>query len=99
MFSRIALPSLPLAPTSTLSPYTTLFRSFKWLDYLSGIGIEQWFKIIPDMPTNKKVSTELVPARAAEKRGEDRKSTRLNSSHLVISYAVFCLKNKRHSEG
>jgi len=45
-------------------------EAFKWLDYMSGIGIEQWFKIIPDMPTNKKVSTELVPSRAAEKRGE-----------------------------
>lgn len=44
-------------------------EAFKWLDYLSGIGIEQWFKVIPDMPTNKKVSTDLIPSRAAEKRG------------------------------
>jgi multiple sugar transport system substrate-binding protein len=44
--------------------------AFTWLDYLSGVGIVQWFNVIPDMPTNKKVPTDIVPARAAEKRGE-----------------------------
>src|SRR5256885_11680453 len=80
-------------PRSTLFPYTTLFRS--------EIGIAVAARVL-----------HLRPLRAAhvlheEKRvlvvlrrdDEDRKSTRLNSSHLVISYAVFCLKKKttRHS--
>src|SRR5256885_13207362 len=66
-------------PRSTLFPYTTLFRSLAWV------------------LRNPVVSTALVGARTPAEEGcaEDRKSTRLNSSHLVISYAVFCLKKKK----
>src|SRR5688500_19149657 len=69
--------------TSTLFPYTTLFRSHKWFGYPDG-GLA-------DVPYE-----ELVDRVAAVLGAEDgdRKSTRLNSSHLVISYAVFCLKKK-----
>src|SRR5260221_10500034 len=66
-------------PRSTLFPYTTLFRS-PW----SGRGSAGW-----RLPA----STRRRP-RAPEFR-RDRKSTRLNSSHTVISYAVFCLKKKK----
>src|SRR5256885_12201534 len=71
-------------PRSTLFPYTTLFRSPDLCDR------QFW------MPTSLQARTRLLlifPARACER---DRKSTRLNSSHLVISYAVFCLKKKNH---
>src|SRR2546426_9011661 len=65
-------------PRSTLFPYTTLFRSA--LDDLGAfIG-----RSIP----------AAAPVRKRTKSDRDRKSTRLNSSHLVISYAVFCLKKK-----
>src|SRR2546430_4343015 len=78
-------------PRSTLFPYTTLFRS--------GLG-RRWLFLIdtPDL--------DLVPQRFAPRRDAlwragleltllDRKSTRLNSSHSQISYAVFCLKKKK----
>src|SRR5256885_16851514 len=72
-------------PRSTLFPYTTLFRSPK----LSG-----------DLASRKLRLADLGPVVGAPstKQGQktDRKSTRLNSSHLVISYAVFCLKKKKH---
>src|SRR5256885_8796080 len=76
-------------PRSTLFPYTTLFRSGLRLgadDYLT-----------------KDVSLPHLLARIAalfrrDARQQDRKSTRLNSSHLVISYAVFCLKKKTNTE-
>src|SRR2546426_8311500 len=77
-------------PRSTLFPYTTLFRSHGWLYWLGdpalallAIIIVQAWRIFP-------FATVIVLA-----DDEDRKSTRLNSSHLVISYAVFCLKKKK----
>src|SRR2546427_2184602 len=68
-------------PRSTLFPYTTLFRSPVGL---AGGGP-------PAAPAQCGVRCPAVPAGAAG----DRKSTRLNSSHSQISYAVFCLKKKR----
>src|SRR5438874_6203855 len=78
-------------PRSTLFPYTTLFRSWDPLDIVTkGLG-----------------GSETAAYRIAEKLAEmdyvvtlygdfrDRKSTRLNSSHVEISYAVFCLKKKK----
>src|SRR2546429_4604287 len=68
-------------PRSTLFPYTTLFRSVQPLILEVALAVEQ-----------------EVKARCAEtdalRRQQDRKSTRLNSSHGYISYAVFCLKKK-----
>src|SRR5256885_12480609 len=69
-------------PRSTLFPYTTLFRS-------SPTG-STWFTC----SLGRTFPARLFPP---AETAEDRKSTRLNSSHLVISYAVFCLKKKtRH---
>src|SRR5256885_17043264 len=66
-------------PRSTLFPYTTLFRS------------------LPRPDPGGVPRGDLVPRheRGAHPAPGDRKSTRLNSSHLVISYAVFCLKKKK----
>src|SRR5258708_20760385 len=74
-------------PRSTLFPYTTLFRSFALLYPVQG----------GDWDTNLGSQfTQGDPLRVAP-CFEDRKSTRLNSSHQIISYAVFCLKKKRTS--
>src|SRR3712207_7510752 len=90
-------------PRSTLFPYTTLFRSHKtsidWVGQLIG-GVRRWF------PT-RSIVLVVDGGLAAVKLGlrcarfavpvtyiSDRKSTRLNSSHANISYAVFCLKKK-----
>src|SRR5256885_4028392 len=75
-------------PRSTLFPYTTLFRSLG-LDVgppLPGKLVERHFRLRP--------IGEADHHRLLE---QDRKSTRLNSSHLVISYAVFCLKKKKNT--
>src|SRR5438034_2228231 len=69
-------------PRSTLFPYTTLFRSH-------GVGQSQ---SAPDSFEFKRPARPGM--RATARRVVDRKSTRLNSSHTVISYAVFCLKKK-----
>src|SRR5256885_3820653 len=94
-------------PRSTLFPYTTLFRSFTdlfirrpvlaicvnlviliaGLQAIRSLSVRQYPR--SDI-AEVQVSTAYVGANA-----EDRKSTRLNSSHLVISYAVFCLKKTR----
>src|SRR3989454_7394497 len=75
-------------PRSTLFPYTTLFRSLA--GPRRGVVLEQ--KIVRTA-TRRKRGINLTLAGFATLI--DRKSTRLNSSHLVISYAVFCLKKKK----
>src|SRR2546426_7929228 len=86
-------------PRSTLFPYTTLFRS---LDRDTLALAHRGF-LLQDFDRERPVVVEshTVPAivgdRHAVARG-DRKSTRLNSSHLVISYAVFCLKKKKKNK-
>src|SRR5690349_23305022 len=86
-------------PSSTLFPYTTLFRSLK---------SREPFRIVRDCQRQHldgHVALQLRIARAPHlahapgAKQRDRKSTRLNSSHVEISYAVFCLKkkNKEHS--
>src|SRR5256885_10121779 len=95
-------------PRSTLFPYTTLFRSIEQFDatpHPSGregavdrVSSECW-RGLHELPTGmlKKGRGGWDDPRARATRGRrlDRKSTRLNSSHLVISYAVFCLKKKK----
>src|SRR5436190_7999291 len=80
-------------PRSTLFPYTTLFRSK--LDMSLGVGLGAVkgtvFRIGHLGSLNE---LELLGGLAGEQL-QDRKSTRLNSSHTVISYAVFCLKKKK----
>src|SRR5438874_8745514 len=75
-------------PISTLFPYTTLFRSAPLFN-------------TPGRMRDPSASLFFHPRAAGwEKReAEDRKSTRLNSSHVEISYAVFCLKKKKKKDG
>src|SRR3989454_2614106 len=87
-------------PRSTLFPYTTLFRSVL-AGHRVGAGRQHLVHGVPASAEDPALRPVLVQAQAENgpQRG-DRKSTRLNSSHLVISYAVFCLKKKktpRHS--
>src|SRR3712207_6968549 len=77
-------------PRSTLFPYTTLFRSN-----------EDWHLHRVDLDAPDEPAVDLTPMAsgsrvfAVEPLASDRKSTRLNSSHANISYAVFCLKKKK----
>src|SRR3712207_8989180 len=87
-------------PRSTLFPYTTLFRSVVRVAELVGVAPQ-----IVQLPLAFRVPYVLGPAASADDRKVrgstshrsvgDRKSTRLNSSHANISYAVFCLKKKK----
>src|SRR5690348_18348187 len=78
-------------PRSTLFPYTTLFRSpIKNLDSLRGKEIE--CRVIK---LNRKRGNIVLSRKVVLENEQDRKSTRLNSSHPSISYAVFCLKKKK----
>src|SRR5256885_12035291 len=70
-------------PRSTLFPYTTLFRSAR---------------LAPDALVARSRRTVIVVAREELAFVEDRKSTRLNYSYLVISYAVLCFNNKREAD-
>src|SRR5689334_24038895 len=69
-------------PRSTLFPYTTLFRS--------------WLAAGTTAVNEHDVSLHRIAPEHTHGHGEDRKSTRLNSSHSSISYAVFCLKKKKN---
>src|SRR5947207_7690524 len=88
-------------PRSTLFPYTTLFRSgCTPIDYMKKEGLDTYRR---NVPVQAKAGSPSVvqhqPAATMDdwKRLTDRKSTRLNSSHTVISYAVFCLKKKNRN--
>src|SRR2546430_8770007 len=76
-------------PRSTLFPYTTLFRSHH--EDFTG-QYSKSYLIYAGAPW----LSEMVRFNGAAARQLDRKSTRLNSSHSQISYAVFCLKKKKH---
>src|SRR2546430_3914213 len=81
-------------PRSTLFPYTTLFRSATEMleDFVSDAGVFQEPAAAPQ------VAEAGFERRLRRALGEDRKSTRLNSSHSQISYAVFCLKKKKRTD-
>src|SRR2546426_2052553 len=79
-------------PRSTLFPYTTLFRSLE-LEDLRGLVRQHVLDVVEHDVVVLHVEGAAHVERSAERL--DRKSTRLNSSHLVISYAVFCLKKKK----
>src|SRR5256885_10906409 len=76
-------------PRSTLFPYTTLFRSVLIIDF--------GYRHVEFVPQPVLKTLDYMPF-VFQRVGVDRKSTRLNSSHLVISYAVFCLKKKNEHE-
>src|SRR2546422_6294711 len=80
-------------PRSTLFPYTTLFRS-RQQDHKQRDPVHA--DRVADSPARdpRRIEDELEAARRRERPPQDRKSTRLNSSHGYISYAVFCLKKK-----
>src|SRR3712207_7482928 len=83
-------------PRSTLFPYTTLFRSLpNTRRSLPDCQVEVLFPQV-DAPWQE-VGTFSGPIAADTPPAQDRKSTRLNSSHANISYAVFCLKKKTHT--
>src|SRR3712207_7274033 len=89
-------------PRSTLFPYTTLFRSGGLAEY-AVVPATDVFPLPENLPREESAilgcavfTTYGAVRHAADLRaGEDRKSTRLNSSHANISYAVFCLKKKK----
>src|SRR5689334_24629590 len=82
-------------PRSTLFPYTTLFRSHdKFPQDPRESGIRQVFQANPGIKQASDLQVVILFVLDIHVRG-DRKSTRLNSSHSSISYAVFCLKKKK----
>src|SRR5688500_19561472 len=89
-------------PRPTLFPYTTLFRSIYDLNKIGWVlGWDQRTMMPPKGARVRAEQLATIGQVAHEKfvapEIGDRKSTRLNSSHLVISYAVFCLKKKKRS--
>src|SRR4051794_41390937 len=84
-------------PRSTLFPYTTLFRSDLFGSRRADPG-----EAVQDLAAPASDLSLIVPCAfgsGAEGARQDRKSTRLNSSHPSISYAVFCLKKKKGTTG
>src|SRR2546426_8221373 len=92
-------------PRSTLFPYTTLFRSL--LAAYSGLRagelaalrrkhVDLLRQSVTVVEQVQRIGGQHVILPPKSSAGRDRKSTRLNSSHLVISYAVLCLKKKKH---
>src|SRR5258708_10337545 len=83
-------------PRSTLFPYTTLFRSHPVLWPLPGrtAGRRLANKRLR-LHRRRRRDRRISPVGQGRRGGPDRKSTRLNSSHQIISYAVFCLKKKK----
>src|SRR5437667_6665000 len=84
-------------PISTLFPYTTLFRSY---DVPTDRRTVATITLVETVVTDSLLTIHTLdglPFRADANPRIDRKSTRLNSSHITISYAVFCLKKKKTS--
>src|SRR5436309_7383695 len=94
-------------PRSTLFPYTTLFRSSAGAPMGNAAGrLQRRDRPVGDhvarldqrpVPVGRDRIQGQIRKRFAAARAADRKSTRLNSSHVKISYAVFCLKKKKSS--
>src|SRR5690606_39709131 len=103
-------PGLRRPPRSTLFPYTTLFRSQEETSDTAaaaaaavnpaaeetGLTVSTWFGLYA--PSDESSPNEEETEEPTESSSADRKSTRLNSSHVKISYAVFCLKKKNASQ-
>src|SRR5437773_8539790 len=87
---------LPPPPRSTLFPYTTLFRSQLPLVVIVDARDRDALKRPRHRRQHGRTRRELVRLRHVCRA--DRKSTRLNSSHITISYAVFCLKKKKKTK-
>src|SRR5207249_11525852 len=104
--SFVVMPWRPLQ--STLFPYTTLFRSEiaypdedlswrnEWEHFAEAVEADDGRRLLGDLQDARYAWTQVEAAYASgQGTATDRKSTRLNSSHVSISYAVFCLKKKR----
>src|SRR5690349_22739352 len=83
-------------PRSTLFPYTTLFRSERRAVEVERVALDEVGRrhVAVEQP-HEPVGQRRVAGRQPPAEVRDRKSTRLNSSHVEISYAVFCLKKKK----
>src|SRR5438477_1275501 len=87
-------------PSSTLFPYTTLFRSSPMM-YNQLVRFDAEMNPVPELAESWQISPDGLAWTFKLRQGvtfhdgQDRKSTRLNSSHMSISYAVFCLKKKK----
>src|SRR5437660_3155464 len=89
-----------LPPRSTLFPYTTLFRSYNEGQYDEALSVLREGLVL--YPNSVELHVGVGYAQLAREEfawARDRKSTRLNSSHVAISYAVFCLKKKKRHNG
>src|SRR5438552_5783562 len=82
-------------PRSTLFPYTTLFRSLRPRRPPAPRAAPRPHPLAVEAPLRAPAQRVRHPDRARVAGMRDRKSTRLNSSHQIISYAVFCLKKKK----
>src|SRR3712207_7835150 len=90
-------------PRSTLFPYTTLFRSIHEYWKPRGVGegmnipwwVGRWKRVLDALPPLRQKPVIITEAAPGGMTAGDRKSTRLNSSHANISYAVFCFKKKQ----
>src|SRR5688572_32442925 len=85
-------------PRSTLFPYTTLFRSVLFSKWNSFSRVAVYDREQGDWSLSRRFTGERGESlfMDIDSAASDRKSTRLNSSHSQISYAVFCLKKKKH---
>src|SRR5437764_10324874 len=90
LLSLLFILTIPRPLTSSLFPYTTLFRSFSLVLFCATMLTAEDGRL-----TVSPINAETVDVAVAV----DRKSTRLNSSHRCISYAVFCLKKKIIKDG
>src|SRR5438445_1837050 len=85
-------------PRSTLFPYTTLFRSVDLFDGRAHFVGPATLVVKDDRLVGRRVPQPIAGENHAALVRGDRKSTRLNSSHANISYAVFCLKKKKKKQ-
>src|SRR5690349_22434340 len=88
---------IPPPPRSTLFPYTTLFRSLRGVVHFlrADLHLQRLALRADDRGVQGLVHAEARLGDVVLEPARDRKSTRLNSSHVEISYAVFCLKKKK----
>src|SRR5690606_41315652 len=100
---------IPPPPSTTLFPYTTLFRSHDAVFAIPAVKLGLGYGYQGQIRLNRLIGSSQArdlyftgrrySAEEALRMGlVDRKSTRLNSSHVKISYAVFCLKKKKHEQ-
>src|SRR5690349_23998177 len=97
-FVRLFFLMIRPPPRSTLFPYTTLFRSVRLGHAATAVPALLGARgaRLQRLDRRDHYGAERVAADRLLRRGRDRKSTRLNSSHVEISYAVFCLKKKKN---